>query len=70
MVWCTQCMVFSSCTEICGDRIKTKMSAAMPYMRGFVFGYLALTWIPQPYASVLMLFVCVTLILSGLGAFK
>lgn len=70
-IWCTQCRTeFSSCTETPGDRIKTEMNALLPYARGFVLGYLVHAVFPQPYALLPMLAVCVTLILSGLGAFK
>ncbi len=46
------------------------MNEVLPYARGFVLGYIVHAVVPQPYTLVLMLVACVTLILSGLGAFK
>lgn len=67
MVWCAQCKTeFHSS----GPSWKTEMNALLPYVRGFVLGYLVHAVFPQPYALLPMLAVCVTLILSGLGAFK
>lgn len=46
------------------------MNELLPYVRGFVLGYLVMKFIPQPYALALMLFCCSILILNGLRVFK
>lgn len=67
MVWCTQCKTeFHSS----GPSWLAGMNEILPYARGFVLGFFVHAVFPQPYALLPMLVVCVTLILSGLGAFK
>jgi hypothetical protein len=46
------------------------MNELLPYVRGFVLGYLVHAVIPMPYAAAVMLLVCTLLILNGLRVFK
>lgn len=46
------------------------MSDLLPYVRGFVLGYLVHAYVPQPFALAVMLLGCTLLILNGLRVFK
>jgi hypothetical protein len=64
MVWCAQCKTEFSSSWSAG------IKEVLPYVRGFVLGYLVHAVIPQPYAAAVMLLVCTLLILNVLRVFK
>jgi hypothetical protein len=64
MVWCAQCKTEFSSSWSAG------IKEVLPYVRGFVLGYLAHAYVPPDYALVAALCACLVLVLSGLGVFK
>jgi hypothetical protein len=46
------------------------MNEILPYVRGFVIGYLALRYVPQPVPGIVCFIASVLMVASGLGAFR